>query len=174
MISIRNLIVRYAGAERPAVDDVSFDVVPGRITAVVGPNGSGKSTIVRALLGRQPIASGEIRLGDAPLDSFDRMEIARQLAVVPQREEPVFPIPVRDYIGLGRFPHGGPFAARDRADRDAIANAVARADVASLTDRPTDALSGGEWQRVRIARSMSRTRWPCSSCSTRSRARGRR
>jgi iron complex transport system ATP-binding protein len=155
MISIRNLIVRYAGAERPAVDDVSFDVVPGRITAVVGPNGSGKSTIVRALLGRQPIASGEIRLGDAPLDSFDRMEIARQLAVVPQREEPVFPIPVRDYIGLGRFPHGGPFAARDRADRDAIANAVARADVASLTDRPTDALSGGEWQRVRIARALA-------------------
>jgi iron complex transport system ATP-binding protein len=155
MITVRNLVVHYAGAERAAVDDVSFDVPTGRVTAIVGPNGSGKSTLVRALLGRIPVKGGAITLDDATLASRSRREIAQRMAVVPQREEPVFPMSVRDYVGLGRFPHGGPFAARDRADRDAIANAIARADVGALIDRSTDALSGGEWQRVRIARALA-------------------
>lgn len=155
MISIRNLVVRYAGAARAAVDDVSFEVPIGRITAVVGPNGSGKSTIVRALLGRIPVAGGAIHLDDAALQARDRKEIARRMAVVPQREEPVFPLAVRDYVGLGRYPHGGAFAARDQADHAAIATAIARADVGAFVDRSTDALSGGEWQRVRIARALA-------------------
>jgi iron complex transport system ATP-binding protein len=155
MISIRNLVARYAGAERAAVDDVSFEVPTGRITAVVGPNGSGKSTVVRALLGRLPIGGGAILLDHAPLESRNRKETAQRMAVVPQREEPVFPMAVREYVGLGRFPHGGPFAARDKTDRDAIATAIALADVGALVDRSTDALSGGEWQRVRIARALA-------------------
>src|SRR5690606_26035181 len=73
----------------------------------------------------------------------------------PQREEPVFPLTVRDFIALGRYPHGGAFAGRSRADRDAIDTAVARADVAAFVDRRTDELSGGEWQRVRIARALA-------------------
>jgi iron complex transport system ATP-binding protein len=155
MIAVRELIVRYRGAARAAVDGVSFEVPTGRITAVVGPNGSGKSTLVRAMLGRLPIAGGEILLDEKPLAMRDRREIAQRLAVVPQREEPVFPMSVRDYVGLGRFPHGGPFSTRDRTDREAIAHAIARADIGALVERSTDELSGGEWQRVRIARALA-------------------
>jgi iron complex transport system ATP-binding protein len=155
MIAIRELVVRYRGADRAAVDGVSFEVPTGRITAVVGPNGSGKSTLVRAMLGRLPIAGGEILLDDQALARRDRREIAQRMAVVPQREEPVFPMSVRDFVGLGRFPHGGPFSARDRDDREAITNAIARADIGALVERTTDELSGGEWQRVRIARALA-------------------
>ncbi len=150
-----NVRLRYPGAEHLAVDGVSLEARAGRITAVVGPNGSGKSTLVRALLGRMPLEHGRIELDEIALALTSRRAIARRMAVVPQREEPVFPISVRDYIALGRHPHGGPFSGRTADDREAIAKAIARADVGAFVDRPTDALSGGEWQRVRIARALA-------------------
>jgi len=155
VIRFTDVRLRYPSAPVLAVDGVSLEAMAGRITAVVGPNGSGKSTLVRALLGRMPLEGGTLELDDTPLVSLDRRTIARRMAVVPQREEPVFPISVRDYIALGRHPHGGPFAGRSAEDREAIAKAIARADVGVFLDRPTDALSGGEWQRVRIARALA-------------------
>lgn len=155
MIRFSDVRVRYPAAPTCAVDGVSLTAMAGRITAVVGPNGSGKSTLVRALLGRMPLERGVITLDDTSLEALERRVIARCMAVVPQREEPVFPIAVREYIALGRHPHGGPFAGRSADDREAIANAIMRADVGLFLDRPTDALSGGEWQRVRIARALA-------------------
>lgn len=155
MIRLDDVVLRYPHATQPAVDGVSFDVPLGRITAVVGPNGSGKSSLVRALLGRLPLERGRITLDGTALGELERRHIATQMAVVPQREEPVFPLPVRDYIALGRHPHGGPFSGRTADDRAAIATAISRADVAMFADRSTDQLSGGEWQRVRIARALA-------------------
>lgn len=155
MIRFSNVVLRYLHAAAAAVNGVSLHVPTGRVTAVVGPNGSGKSTLVRALLGRLPLAAGSVTIDGRPLAALDRRTIATRMAVVPQREEPVFPISVRDYIALGRHPHGGPFAGRSAEDRAAIARAVARTDVSDFLDRPTDALSGGEWQRVRIARALA-------------------
>jgi iron complex transport system ATP-binding protein len=155
MIRFVDVVLRYPGAPAPAVHGVSLEVPAGRVTAVVGPNGSGKSTLVRALLGRLPLEAGEVALDGQPLRALDRRTIATRMAVVPQREEPVFPLAVRDYIALGRHPHGGPFAGRTQDDRAVIARAVARASVEPFLDRPTDALSGGEWQRVRIARALA-------------------
>ncbi len=155
MIRFEDVVLRYSGAATAAVNGVSFHALRGRVTAVVGPNGSGKSTLVRALLGRIATTGGRITLDGAPLDALQRRRIAQQMAVVPQREEPVFPLDVREYVALGRHPHGGPFSGRDAADREAIARAVERAAVAEFLDRTTDALSGGEWQRVRIARALA-------------------
>lgn len=155
MIRFVDVRLRYRGAAEPAVDGVSLEARAGRVTAVVGPNGSGKSTLVRALLGRLPLEAGTLTLEGKSMATLARREVATRMAVVPQREEPVFPISVRDYIALGRHPHGGQFAGRDGVDREAVARAVARADVAMFLDRATDALSGGEWQRVRIARALA-------------------
>lgn len=155
MIALHDVVLAYPRAPQPAVDGVSLEALPGRITAVVGPNGSGKSTLVRAVLGRIQPSRGQITIAGVPLGDFDRRSIAQRVAVVPQREEPIFPIAVREYIALGRHPHGGPFGVRTSADREAIAAAVARADVGAFLERPTDALSGGEWQRVRIARALA-------------------
>lgn len=155
MIRVEDLVLRYPGAAEPAVRGVSFAAEAGRVTAVVGPNGSGKSTIVRALLGRLAPERGTLTLDGRPAGDYTRREVATTVAVVPQREEPVFPMQVRDFIALGRYPHGGAFAGRSAEDRAAIDRAVAHADVASFLDRPTDALSGGEWQRVRIARALA-------------------
>ena len=155
MIRAESLVLRYPGAKDDAVRGVTFDAPAGRVTAIVGPNGSGKSTVVRALLGRLAPASGRVLLEGADLTLLTRRDVAARVAIVPQREEPVFPLAVRDFIALGRFPHGGAFSGRTAADRDAIARAVERAAVKEFLDRRTDELSGGEWQRVRIARALA-------------------
>lgn len=154
MIEFERLTARYAGAPEPALREVTLTITPGAMTAVVGPNGSGKSTLVRALLGRVPIVSGHVVLDGVDLAAMPRREVARRVAVVVQREEPVFPMPVRDYVALGRFPHAGTWSATTDDDAS-IAAAVRDAGVEALLRRSTDLLSGGEWQRVRIARALA-------------------
>jgi iron complex transport system ATP-binding protein len=155
VIRFEQVTLRYPAARLPAVRDVSFDAVRGAMTAVVGPNGSGKSTLVRALLGRLTAEQGRLSLDGDLVTSLRRREVARRIAVVPQREEPAFPITVRDFVALGRYPHAGTWAPPSAADAATIEHASARAGVAEFLERRTDELSGGEWQRVRIARALA-------------------
>ena len=155
MIAFERVVVRYPRSTRAAVNGVSLEAAAGALTAVVGPNGSGKSTLVRALLGRVPIADGVVQIGADDARALDPRALARRVAVVTQREEPVFPLPVREYVALGRHPYARAWRARSAADARAVDAAIARADVAALADRTTDELSGGEWQRVRIARALA-------------------
>jgi len=144
--------VRYPGAAAEAISGVSFTAAAGGITAVVGPNGSGKSTLVRALLRRVPLQAGRILVDGVDVATFAQRELARRVAVVVQREEPAFPIRAGEYIAMGRTPHGDEDSARAKR---AIDNAIAIADVSSLLERHTDELSGGEWQRLRLARAIA-------------------
>jgi iron complex transport system ATP-binding protein len=155
VIRLDDVVIRYPRQAAPAVDGVTFDAAPGTVTAIAGPNGSGKSTIVRALLGRTAIERGRIAIRGESLTGLDRRAVARQLAVVPQREEPIFPRVVRDFIALGRFAHGTVWGGLTAADHAAINEAVTRTDVSEYLDRRTDQLSGGEWQRVRLARALA-------------------
>ena len=155
MIAFDAAVVRYARADRAAVDGVTFAAASGALTAVTGPNGSGKSTLVRALLGRVPLASGRVLVDGVDARSLGARTLATRVAVVTQREEPAFPLPVREYVALGRHPHGSAWGAPSADDRRAVEAAIARADVGALASRDTDELSGGEWQRVRIARALA-------------------
>lgn len=147
----RDLRVHYPGSARPAVDGVSFTVTPGRLTALVGPNGSGKSSTVRALLGRAPMAGGAVTIDGDDVSALEARARARRIALVPQREQPAFAMTVEAFVALGRFAWADT-AAETRA---AVTEALAMADAASFAARDTDALSGGEWQRVRIARALA-------------------
>jgi iron complex transport system ATP-binding protein len=155
MIRFHDVAVTYEGAVERALDGVSLDVSEGAVTAVAGPNGSGKSTLVRALLRRQPMEHGTISIDGADLHSITMQEFARCVAVAPQREEPAFPMRVYDYVALGRFPRLGLWRSAGAPDAAATAAAMERAGVAEFAERQTDALSGGEWQRVRIARALA-------------------
>ncbi|MHB1311814.1 MAG: ABC transporter ATP-binding protein [Gemmatimonadaceae bacterium] len=155
MIAIRDVVVRYDGARDNALDGATFDALPGRVTAVVGPNGSGKSTVVRALIGQVPLLRGRVTVGGVDAATADRRALARALAVVTQREDLAFPMPVRDYVMLGRYPHHGAWTALGATDEAAVTAAARRTGAEELLDRRTDALSGGEWQRVRIARALA-------------------
>lgn len=156
MIRFERVVVRYAPQAPPALHGVSLDAPRGAVTAVVGPNGSGKSTLVRALLGRQPLEGGRIMIDAADRGRLDPRRFARQVAVLTQRETPVFPMRVDDYVSLGRYPHAGPWSDPRGGDgARAVEAAIARAGVSDLAARRTDELSGGEWQRVRLARALA-------------------
>lgn len=154
-IRFDDIVVRYAGARSPALDGVSFDVVAGAMTAVAGPNGSGKSTLVRALLRRQPLVRGRIEIAGHDLTTLSQRELAQRVAIAPQREDAAFPMRVDEYVSLGRFPRLGLWESPSSIDRQAVERALARAGVSEFTHRRTDELSGGEWQRVRIARTLA-------------------
>ena len=155
MIEIKDLVVSYPGARRNAVDGVSFVSDGGKLTALAGPNGSGKSSIVKAVLRRADVPHGSVSIDGRDVRLLSHGEIARKVAVVPQREDAAFPIQVREYVALGRYPHLGLWRAPSREDGQAVSEALTQAGVEDLADRDTDALSGGEWQRVRIARALA-------------------
>jgi iron complex transport system ATP-binding protein len=155
VITVSDLVVVYPRAAKNAVDGVSFVASSGKLTALAGPNGSGKSSIVRALLGRADVVRGSVAIGGSDVRTLSLTGLARRVAVVPQREEAAFPTRVREYVALGRYPHLGLWRAPGEADDAAVADALEQAGVTALADRDTDALSGGEWQRVRIARALA-------------------
>ncbi|HET7623077.1 MAG TPA: ABC transporter ATP-binding protein [Gemmatimonadaceae bacterium] len=155
MIRFEEIVVRYPRSERPALDGVTLEAKRGAITAVVGPNGSGKSTLVRALLGLVPLAGGAITSDGVPLRDIDRRELARRVSVVTQSESVTFALPAREYVALGRYPHEGTWSAEGVDDAAAIDRAMRLAGVSAMTARGTNELSGGEWQRVRIARALA-------------------
>jgi len=155
MIRYEDVVVRYPRASRDALAGVGLDARRGMLTAVVGPNGSGKSTLVRALLGRVQLGKGRVLVNDHPIT--DRMVFARRVAVVTQREELAFPLSVEEYVALGRFPHLGGWRGAGSGDRAAVERAMERAGVEEFArdERQLQELSGGEWQRVRLARALA-------------------
>jgi ABC-type cobalamin/Fe3+-siderophores transport system ATPase subunit len=155
ILQAEGLEVRYPGAHGHALAGVSARVAPGELVAVAGPNGSGKTTLVRAVTGLVPLSGGAVRVEGRPLAEWRRAELARVLGVVPQREDIVFPLRVEEAVMLGRYARLGPLGAPGAADHGAVASALARCDAVALARRSTDTLSGGEWQRVRLARALA-------------------
>jgi iron complex transport system ATP-binding protein len=151
----RDLAVRYAGSAVPALDGVSMEVPDGCLYAVLGPNGSGKSTLVKALLGVVPAQSGHAVVDDRDVREWTRRELARAVGVVPQAEVISFPLTVRELVGMGRYPHLGPLGGEGEVDRRAVVRALELCHVAELETRDVTTLSGGELQRVRIARALA-------------------
>jgi iron complex transport system ATP-binding protein len=155
MIEFIDVTLRYPRSESDTVQGVSFIAAQGQITALVGPNGSGKSTLVRALLNRIPCTSGTILIDGKRASTFSVRDLAREVAVVTQREETTFPRPVHEYIALGGYPHAGAWGGGAQDSIERVTEAARRSGVEPFLDRRTDELSGGEWQRVRIARSLA-------------------
>lgn len=131
------------------LDDVSCRLGPGEVLGLLGPNGAGKSTLLSALAGELPLAAGGVTLDDAPLEAMPSAQQAMRRAVLPQKPGLRFALSVTEVIGMGAYPF--PALAPDSVDA-LVADAAVRADVAGLLDRPYALLSGGEQQRVHLAR----------------------
>lgn len=135
-----------------ALEDVSLTAHRGQVVGIVGPNGAGKSTLVRTIMGLQAPTSGRTVVAGRP----GRPD-PRQLAYVPQQAnpDPLFPAVVEEVVWMGRYPHLGALRRRRPADRDAVAQALARTGLTDLRDRSVQSLSGGQQRRVAIARALA-------------------
>lgn len=152
-LGARDLTLSYE--ERTVVEGLDLDVPDGEVTVIVGPNACGKSTLLRALGRLLRPARGAVLLDGEELARIPTRRVAQSLGLLPQT--PVAPeaITVADLVARGRQPHQRWWRQWSEADERAVAEAMARTDVAALADRPVDELSGGQRQRVWIAMALA-------------------
>jgi iron complex transport system ATP-binding protein len=153
MLEIHSLSVSYG--LRMALDHVSLDVQPGEIVAVIGPNGAGKSTLIRAVSGVLPLHSGQVTIRGRELAILSTVERARCLAVVPQAHSLPAAFTVYEAVLLGRTPYLGWMGRAGQSDHAAVQRALQRTQALPLAERLVGELSGGEQQRVLLARALA-------------------
>ena len=147
MITATGLSVHFGQA--PILRSVDFAAAAGCLTAIVGPNGSGKTTLIRALTGDVAF-DGRVTINGRCLSSLKAWELAAMRAVLPQAATLSFPYTVREIVRLGLV--GGRSGARDGESEAIVEQALARVDLAGFAGRFYQELSGGEQQRVQLAR----------------------
>ncbi|MFO7577315.1 MAG: ABC transporter ATP-binding protein [Pelovirga sp.] len=154
MIRISDLGFAFAG--NPVFSHLELRIEQGEILSIIGPNGCGKSTLLRLLRGHLRPQAGEIRWDDIPLERLSSRQLARRVAVVPQATHIDFSFSVRQMVAMGRYPHRKNLLSFvSAADERAIRHALALTDVVDLAERPVTRLSGGELQRVLLARALA-------------------
>ena len=155
-LALRASVAFGAGAlgAQPVLADVSFEIAPGTLVAVVGPNGAGKTTLLRALAGLVPYG-GRLAMDGRAVQAWAPRERARHLAFVRQAPGGGEAFTVRETVALGRAPHLAWAAALTAAADAAVEAALDALGLAALADRPLGALSGGERQRVALAQAVA-------------------
>ena len=153
MIRVTDLNLGYE--DRPVLAGLNFRVNSGEFVGLLGPNGSGKSTLSQALSGLLPPQGGSIRLHDQPLGSLASRLRARTLAVVPQSSEVRFPFACLEIVLMGRYPHRQRLGALTDEDLLWALESMRRTTTEHLQERPVTEVSGGEHQRVVIARALA-------------------
>lgn len=151
-LELDDVSVAYDGS--PAVTGLSLVVPAGAWVGLVGPNGAGKSTLLRATAGLVA-CSGDVRVDGRPLASLSRRRLARLIAFVPQRPEIPESMDVFDYVMLGRTPYISYLGTEGRRDLHVVRDVLGRLELAPLRARPLGSLSGGELQRVVLARALA-------------------
>jgi iron complex transport system ATP-binding protein len=153
LLTAKGLNVRLGS--RVVLKDLSLALSAGHLVALVGPNGAGKTTLLRALAGLIP-SQGAIEIGGAALSSLPLRERAKRFGYLPQGHVVHWPLPARDIVALGRYPHGATDPARlSSRDQEAVLRAMQAVDVIEFSDRRVTELSGGERSRVALARALA-------------------
>jgi iron complex transport system ATP-binding protein len=155
MAELELLSASLGYADHPVLRQVSLRVDPGEILAVVGPNGVGKSTLIKAGSGALAPLSGEVRINGQDLRSLRPAARARLVSVVPQATDLPGSFLALDVVLMGRTPYLGWLENEGALDREAAQLAMERTELAELAERPVGELSGGEQQRVLIARALA-------------------
>ncbi|RKI71886.1 ABC transporter ATP-binding protein [bacterium 1xD42-67] len=152
MIELKNLRAGYPG--RPVLEDVTLDLRPGQVLAVLGPNGCGKSTLLRTVNGLLARSGGEVLVDGVPLERLSAKEIAQKVAYLPQSRS-VPNITAGRMVLHGRFPYLSYPRRYSQEDREMVRRALDWVGAAELASRPLAELSGGQRQKVYLAMALA-------------------
>ncbi len=158
-LSVEQVTYIYAATDENAprftVEPVSFQAKPREFVAILGPNASGKSTLLRLLAGVLKPLSGRVLVDGREASQLDPRSRARRIALVQQESALLFPLRVWEYVLQGRYAYGRLLRFESKDDCLMVAEALKRVSVEHLTERWMDELSGGEKQRVILARALA-------------------
>ncbi|NOT27932.1 MAG: ABC transporter ATP-binding protein [Acidobacteria bacterium] len=151
MLAVEGLRAGYGTVE--ILGGVDLAVHAGEVVSLVGPNGTGKSTLLKCVNGIMKPTAGRVTVGGRAIETYQRRELARAIAYVPQSAGSAMSLPVIDLVGLGRAPHRGLHPGQH--DREVVLDVIERLHLQPLAFRLFGALSGGERQRVLLARALA-------------------
>ena len=153
LIDLKN--VNVVLKDRLVLEDINFQVKNGSFTALIGPNGAGKTTLIRVILGLQKYISGSVEVFGKPPENLGKLR--NRIAYVPQLRsvDLKFPVKVKDAVLMGRYARLGLFNSPKKKDREIAEEMMSKVDISSIADKPLGKLSGGQIQRVFIARALT-------------------
>lgn len=152
-ITVKNLDCFYGDIQ--ALKDLSFSVTKGDFFIIIGPNGSGKTTLMKVMAGILKPKNGRLKILNRTVESYARKDLARTMAFVPQMMPVDFPFSVMEVVLMGRSPYMGMLGVEQEEDLKIAEQALTFTGINHLARRKLDQLSGGEQQRVFIARAIS-------------------
>lgn len=151
----QNMAEKGNSRRQPVLHDINLSVQAGELVIIAGPNGSGKSTLLKTAAGLLAPLSGSVAINGREIGAMKLRERSEYTAFLFQGRESPWPFSVRETIAQGRFSRMGWLGAETKSDREAVEAALEKADLLALSDRPITELSGGELQRVYIARCIA-------------------
>lgn len=152
---VRDAFVGY-DKNKPVQKYVNFSVQSGEVCCVLGPNGCGKTTLVKTILGMNPLLQGSITLDGSDVTNWSAAQVSDQIAYVAQKNTQPFPYQVKDVVMLGRIAKSKSMSGKPtRKDFNIVENAMEEMGISHLRDRPYVDISGGELQMVMFARALA-------------------
>jgi iron complex transport system ATP-binding protein len=153
MFEVKNLWSGYHGLD--VLKDITLSAKPGELLCIAGPNGCGKTTLLKAVARLLPYR-GSITLEGQELSALPRKSLAQKIALMGQTAQIYFPYSVYDTVSLGRYPYaGGFFETLSKEDDEVINRVIAQLELSAVRDRMITELSGGQLQRVFLARTLA-------------------
>lgn len=150
--NIENLFFKYNS--KYTLSDINFDIKTNEVLGVLGPNGSGKTTLIKLLDNILKPEKGTIKLFNKNINKYKREELAKIIAYVPQNIDIVFPFTVIEVVLMGRAPFLNSFGFENDKDYEIAFKVIEKLDIKDIINKPYNSLSGGEKQRVSIARAL--------------------
>ena len=165
MLTVDHLSVRLGG--RPVLEDISFALPTGQLTAVLGLNGAGKTTLLKAVLGFCPRSGGTVSVDGRSLDQMHPADRAKRLSYVPQRYDGGFRYPVEEFVSMGVTAYLGAFSQPGRDSLERAKDILVSLDCGHLLGRSMEKLSGGEQRMAYLARAILQNEIGRASCRER-------
>ncbi|MGS0673711.1 heme ABC transporter ATP-binding protein [Shewanella sp. 0m-4] len=149
VLEVNQLSVRIG--HKPVLTDINLQIKAGEVTALLGPNGAGKSTLLKSLCQDVEVEAGNIKIHGKSLSSWDRQQLAKSMAVLPQHASLTFPFKVREVVEMGLYP----LSLNQQQGKRLVAEQLEQVALSHLKERSYPTLSGGEKQRVQLARVLT-------------------